>query len=83
MRFEEHGPGEAGKRGGDGGIEAFEVTGGEDAAEAGSEGDQGIGLGEGRGDGFLDEDVEVGLQKLTGDGGVRRGGDADRGGVEA
>jgi hypothetical protein len=41
-----------------------------------------IGLGEGRGEGLLDEEVEAGEQELLGDGGVVDGGDADGCGVQ-
>jgi hypothetical protein len=41
-----------------------------------------VGLGEGGGEGFFDEDVEAGEQELLGDGGVVDGGDADGGGVD-
>ena len=41
-----------------------------------------VGLGEGRGERLLDEDVEAGKKKLFSDVGVMAGGDADGDGVE-
>ncbi len=46
------------------------------------EGDEVVGLGEGGGERLLDEEVEVGEEKLFGDFGVVGGGDADGRSVE-
>ena len=78
----EHGAGEARKRGGDGRVEALEVSGGEDTAAAGGEDDEGVGFGKGGGEGFFDKDVKVCLEELCGDLRVRDRGDGDGGGVQ-
>ena len=75
--LKEHGPGEARQGGSNGGVEALEVAGGEDAAAAGGEGNQRVGFVEVRGEGFFDEDVEAGFKELCGDRGVSHGGDGN------
>ncbi len=82
VRLEEHGVRERGEGGGDGGVEALEVADGDDACVGLREGEDVVGLGEGGGEGLLDEEVEAGEEKLLGDVGVVGGGDADRGGIE-
>jgi len=74
--------GEGCERRGDGGIEALEVPDSYDAALSVGESQDVVGLGEGGGEGLLDEDIEAGKKKLFGDGGVMAGGDADGDGVE-
>ena len=64
MRFKEHGPGEAGEGGGDGGVEALEVTGGEDTVLLPSERDEAVSFGECCRDGFFEQDVEPGSEEL-------------------
>ena len=71
------------ERGGDRGVEALEVTGGDDATVVLSEGDERVGFGEGGGEGFFDEDVEACLEKPGGHLRVRDRGDGDNGGMEA
>jgi hypothetical protein len=68
--LEEHGLVESVEGRGDGGVEAFEVTDGEDAVAVAGEGDEVVGFGEGGGEGFFDEDVEAGEEELFGDGGM-------------
>ena len=80
--LEEHGVVELGEGGGDGGVEALEMTDGDDAVEGGGELEDAVGIGEGSGEGLLDEEVEAGEKELLGDGGVVDGGDADGSGVE-
>ncbi len=80
--LEEHGVVEGREGGGDGGVEAFEVTDGEDAVVLRCEGEESIGFFEGGGEGFFDQSVDVVAEELGGDGGVVEGGDADGGGVD-
>ena len=80
--LEEHGLVELGEGGGDGGVEAFEMTDGDDAVEGGGKFEDAVGIGEGGGEGLLDEEIEAGEKELLGDGGVVDGGDADGSGVE-
>ncbi len=82
VRFEKHGAGESLEGGSDGGVEALEVAGGEDAAFGVREGDEGVGFVEGGCEGLFDEDVEVGFEELCCDACVMEGGDGDRGGVK-
>ena len=82
VRFVEHGAREAGLCGGDGGVEAFEVTGGEDAIPCRGPGDQGIGFGEGGRERLFDEDIEICGEKLLRRFGVRDGGRGYGCGVE-
>jgi len=80
--LEEHRLVEARGGGGDGGVEAFEVTDGDDALVCVREGDDAVGFFEGRGDRLFDEDVDVGGEEFFGDRGVVDGGYADGCGVE-
>jgi hypothetical protein len=80
--LEEHGPVEGGEGGGDGGVEALEMSNRKYAVALSREGDEVVGFGEGGGEGFFDEDVDVGEEELFRDGGVVDGGDADGGGVD-
>ena len=82
MGFEEHGLVESVDGGGDGGVEALEVTDGDDAVKRAREVEDVIGFGEVGGEGLFDEEVEAGEKELLGDGGVVDGGDADGCGVE-
>jgi hypothetical protein len=82
MSLEEHGLVESCDGRGDGGVEAFEVADGDDAAVGVSEVEYVIGFSESCGEGLLDEDVEAGEQELLGDCGVVDGWDADGRGVE-
>ncbi len=74
--------GESGEGGGDGWVKAFEMTDGDDAALCRREREDVVCLGEGRGEGLLDEDVEAGKEKLLSDVGVIAGWDADGDGIE-
>ena len=82
MGLEEHGLVESLDGCGDGGVEALEVTDGDDATAGTGDVENVIGFSESGGEGLLDEDVEVGEKELLGDGGVVDGGDADGCGVE-
>jgi hypothetical protein len=83
MGLEEHGAGELGLDGEDGGVEALKVADLEDAVVPGGEGDEGVGFREGGGDGLFDEAVDAGLKKLRRGVVVMDGGNGDGGGVEA
>ena len=82
VRLEEHGAIELGAGGVDGGVETFEVADLDEAIVLPGEGDELIGLCEGGGEGFFDEDVEAGGEQGRGGCGVMDGGDADAGGVD-
>ena len=82
MRLEEHGLMERGEGGGDCRIEVLEMTDGDDAALCVGESQDVVCLGEGRGEGLFDEDVEAGMKELFCDRRVMTGGDADGRGVE-
>ncbi len=73
---------ERGEGGGDGGVEALEVTDSEDALVLLRAGDEVVGFGEGGSEGLFDEDVDAGGEELVGDGCVVDGGHADGDGVE-
>jgi hypothetical protein len=82
VRLEEHGMSECGEGRVHGGVEALEVPDGNDACVLLREGEDVVGLRERRGEGFFDEDIEAGEEKLLGDRCVMAGGDADGSGVE-
>ena len=63
--LEEHGVVDAGGEGGNGGIEALEVTDLDEALMLIGEADEGICLGEGGSDGLFDEHVQAGVQKAS------------------
>ena len=83
VRLKEHGSAEVALHGEDGGIEAFEMSGLKDASVTPGEGDELVGLGERSGEGFFDEAVDAGGEKLRGDGAVMDGGHGDDGSVES
>ena len=83
MGLKEHGTGEALQGSCDGGVEAFKVAGGKDAAEAFGLSDEQVSLKQGGGKRFFDEHVETGGEQLFSDRGVGDGGNADGGGVKA
>jgi hypothetical protein len=66
----------------DGGVEALEVAGLEDAVTTVRAGDEIVGLGEGGGERLFDEQIEAGVEELRGHGVVKDRGHGDRGGVE-
>jgi hypothetical protein len=68
--------------GGDGGVEALEVSGLDDAVVLCGEGEDAVGVGERGGEGFFDEEVYAGGDEGLGCGGVVDGGDADGRGME-
>ena len=82
VRLEEHGLGEGCESCGNGGVEALEMADGDDATLRLGESQDVVCLGEGGGEGLLDEDVEAGEKKLLRDRSVMAGGDADGCGVE-
>ncbi len=82
VRLKEHGLGEGCDSSGNRGVEALEMTDGDDAALRLGESQDVVCLGEGGGEGLFDEDVDAGEKKLLSDSGVMAGGDADGRGVE-
>ena len=80
--LEEHGAVEVGLDGGNGGIEALEVSDLQDALFSAGQIDQGVGFLDGGGDGFFDEQVDARMEEFCGNLGVRRRGHADGGGVD-
>ncbi len=82
MGLEEHGAGEAGKGGSDGGVEALEVAGSENTAAGCGKGDELVGFGEGGGEGFFDQNVEICFEELRSDWRMGRGRNGDRGGLQ-
>ena len=80
--LEEHGPVEGSDGRCDGGVEALKMADGDDALVGASEIEDVIGLSEGCGEGFFDEEIEAGEEELLGDRGVMDGGDADGCGAE-
>lgn len=82
MRLKEHGVIEERASGSDGGIEALEMAGLEDAVVGGSGVDEMGGFGNAGGDGLFNEDVNACLEKSLRYGEMRGGGRANGGGVE-
>jgi len=80
MRLKEHGLLEKRKSGGDGGVEALQVTHLQDAAMGRGGFEKRIGIGERSGDGFFDEEIDAGGEEATAYAAVVDGGDAERGG---
>jgi hypothetical protein len=80
--LEEHGAVDERGEGSDGGVEAFEVADLDEAVVEAAEADELVGLLECGGDGFLDEDVDAGLDEGGGGLEVSGGRHADGGGVE-
>jgi hypothetical protein len=66
--LEEHGTAELRLNGEDGGVEALEVTGLQDAGVFGGKSEEVVGLGEGCGQGLFDQEVEAGAEQGRGDG---------------
>ena len=82
MRLEEHGTAQVLLHGEYGGIEAFQMTGLQDALVARSHGNQIVGLGKRGGQRFFDEAVDACGEKLTGDLAVMNRRYGNDGGVE-
>ncbi len=81
--LEEHGVVEGGEGGGDGGVEALEMTDGDEPlVDEGGQHDL-VGFCQRRRKGFFDEDVHTVIEQLGSDSGVVDGGNADAGGVRA
>jgi hypothetical protein len=81
MRLKEHGAGEARLDGEDGGVEALEMAGLENAVFFFGPADEVVGLSKAGGEGFFDEQVEAGLEQGGGDGVVMDGGYGHAGGL--
>ncbi len=75
--LKEHGLLNARGKGGDGGVEALEVTDLDEAVVLTGEADEVVGLVQGGGDGLFDEQMQACLEEAGGGVEVGRGGDAD------
>ena len=67
MHLKKHGAVDKRLDGGDGGVKAFQVTDLQDAVTFRSEGNQFVGLFQGGGDGFFDQNVDSGFENGGGD----------------
>ena len=83
MRLKKHGVVEQGTNSLDNGVESFQMAGLQDAVVLRGEVDELVGLFEGGGERFFDEDIDASGKQRGGHGGVLRRGNGHGGGVQA